>query len=927
MSNYLPTLDQAHICLRCLVRPTLTKAWSTRILRSQPTELEHRTFTAQTQKPQEDSLIQNTATGEQGSFHNSYSFAVGGAYEKDSIRLPNDVRKAPVPGYYFKSLVRYSSDALGITTLGKPAEVLRVQESPSRPVTSKWWLMQAEGEESLPSTEPLTSMDIMERVISNRGFVNPAKARENIEELRQEWLSSLKEPHLPPRQSDCYELGVRMHEGFTIKQLLSYINEFVISESTGLTDLNKSFTSALLTRSAWRAGITVFPGNAAQRLHSIAENMGNRRRVSLQTVISESALVYESRHSKDPPKYHLINKIMRRCWNIKPREELESVGEVDIEIPETHLRLISDHERDILRQTTNEYDVQINFSKLEPILRITASQGTCISTLKLLSLVLDEVACHEMPLENSRVLGGALMNYRTLFNDGLLREIERLSSTMIRWAQPVRAANANSDTLLFYYLRSSKKSLEDAQRFLEQSLRPTYGKATGVFYGGTHPTAPTLTSVPVETGQSLPLTERGVAWARRISFHRGKTNLGQNTEKRPEDYLPSGALTAVSRHIESSTAWRKLEKVGFNHVSWQSPLFQESSVALGRLLYAATDAPSNRPTQVSSKELNSHRVFTTELPGIRGSLESREVKILKVEEELYVRMRATGQVDGEALEIGDLPPLELRFEIRNREQKHDLKSVRLILEEKQADLLLPHEQVDLRFTTQTYIKAQAKADPRILSFIESSDLERWSDNDFDIPQILHIGIPRRLLNLGSQPPAVGNSEASVDYSVAQIERRSISAGRPAQPPGRRQFDLSFSSIYGGPIQGRRQEFRFFDSRALEFVPEATTRKAGEEAQKRSLVDGLYMCAQDIIARLRVEARQKVKPESKKSQKREKKIIMGFKGAKGGREEVLRRRSTVVRRRFTDSPIEPGEQRGRRPIRRVRSTFKGRDEQE
>ncbi|KAL8719953.1 MAG: hypothetical protein Q9225_003101 [Loekoesia sp. 1 TL-2023] len=879
-------------------------------IRSLPKELQHRRFSIQPQRPQEHARIDDSFTNEQDVHEHSASFPADNTFQKDDIKLPNDAqtrKQATNAGFYFKRARLYSRDPLGVTTLGKPAEVLRVQDSSPRSSERKWWLMQAEGDQSPSTMEPLTSSDILERVTSERGLISPARARENIEALKQEWLSGLKEPDLAPQESECYDLGKRLHDGFTARQLHRYANEAIGSVSTDLTDLNKPFRSALLVRSEWRAGITPFPSDAAQRLLSLAADPESAEGTPSKNTFTLSSVRRERRRSQYPIKYIMVNQIMRQCWNIKPREELESVGEVDIQIPETYLELITSHERHILRQVTEEYDAKIDFLKIEPILRITANQATCVSTLKLLSMVLDEVACYEMPLGEDGDSDSKTVNHRSLLNDRLLREVEKLSNTVMRWAGSENQLMPSK--LLIYYLKNSGRSLEDAKSFIKQSLGPIHSRVTGAFFGGSKPMASKLTSVPVEVGQSLLLTDRGVAWARKSSTSNETINYGQNVIQPPEDYVPSSALKAVGRHVQASSVWRRLKKDDFDRSFWSSTPFQESSAVFGRLLYPAKDVTSKKKPHTLLEELTGHRIFTTEVPSIRRSLELREVKILKIEEELRIRMHAITKINVKGIEIVNLPDLELRFDMRYQEQKVVLKSVRLILEEKQADLLLPHEQVDLRFATQTYIMAKAEPDPRILQFVESSSLDKWGIDQFNTSQVLTIGIPHQILAADHDSQQADDPETLINYSVSSIERRSIGYGRPAQPPGTRQFDLSLSSIRAGPIRGRRQEFRFFDDRALEFIADSMIEKDGKKEEKTSLVNGLYACARTIIEYLRVESRGKVRPVSKKSLKRVRQIMMGFKGTKRGRSAIMRRQSTVVRRRLTDSPLDSDKAEG------------------
>ena len=457
------------------------------------------------------------------------------------------------------------------------------------------------------------------------------------------------------------------------------------------------------------------------------------------------------------------------------------------------------------------------------------------------------------------------------------------------------------EKLLVYYLKNSGKSYKDARRLFEQMLGSVRSRDTSAFYGGTKPAAVKLTATPIEVGQSLPLIERGLAWARKTSASNGKVNRGGDRDQPLEDYVPSSALKAIRRQFQASKCWRTLKKDRFDSSFWKPTPFQQSSAVFGRLLYPAKDAPLAKGLQISSDEFTGHRAFSTEVPGIRRSLERREVKIFKVAEEFRVRMNGAPTLFTKGTRIANIPDLELRFDVQHQEHVQ-LKDVRLILEDKQADLLLPHEPVDLRFATQIYISAKTQPDPRILEFIKSGNIDKWDPDQNNISHVLTVDLPRRILSPSENLEQADGAEIPINYSIASVERQSIGSARPAQPPGTTQFDLSLSHIHAGPIRGQRQEFCIFDDRALEIIPDLITEKDSQKQDKSSLINCLYTCARDIIGRLRVGSRGEVRPVSKKSLKRTRQIKMGFRGSKKGLDAIERRRSTIVRRRLTDVPL-------------------------
>ncbi|KAL8933900.1 MAG: hypothetical protein Q9211_005516 [Gyalolechia sp. 1 TL-2023] len=912
MSNFAHSLTGAHICLRCRLRfPTPIAQLSSHV-RLPGTVPQGRSFSVQPNRSQELGHIDDSSPNAQFLSGNPSSFLAGSSYENDDIKLPSDgdrKRHLTDTGIYIKRPRIYSRRALGVDTLGKPAEVLRLPDVAPRASEYSWWDIRREGDEGDESptpTEPLTSSDILQRVTSERGLVSASRVKENIERLKREWLSTLTQPDLPPSESDCYELGRKVHDGFTVKQLLDYINEAGTTLSTSLTDLNNPFRSALLIRSERRAGVTPFPGNTVKRLQALSAESRNRPGQRSSKTCTRNSLVYERQDPNVPIKYLLVDKILRQYWNIRSKEELESAGEVDVHIPGAYLELINSHERNGLLRVANEFDAKIDVLKAESILRITANHATCVSTLKFLSLMLDEVAYHETFLGELGNSVSTAVNYRTLLNDRLLREVEKLSNTAIRWNTPTRAhlAEASPNKLLIYYLKNSGNSLAKAKMFLKQSLRPTRDIATSVYLNSDPSTLANLISVPVETGWSLPLTDSGVAWARKSDPSHERRNRGQTMEHESTAPVLQETLTAIMRQFRLPDAReRREDRFDLDSKSWQSRPCRELSVSFGRLLYPLGDNTSKGKRGAFVGQLTGHRVFSTEVPGIRRTLELQEVRMFEVQEQLCVRMNAARENTENTLEQESLPDLELRLRYQPGEEEAHLETVRLILEEKQADLLLPHEHVDLRFATQKYLTAEENIDPRILKFVKSIDFRNWGFSLDDRPQILTVGIPQQVLRPDKVARQGNDCEKLIDYSLGSIERRAVAYGRPSQGEGEQQFQISLAAIEKGPLGGRRQELRLFEDGRV----------------SKQAVTGLYLSARRIVEGLRAESRGEVKPASPKSLRRMKQVVMGYRGTKKGKNMILWRRSNVVRRRLTDIPFRrrgflDGEFRRGPPIR-------------
>ncbi|KAI4252743.1 MAG: hypothetical protein LQ352_004099 [Teloschistes flavicans] len=800
MSNLYPLVQEARICLRCQYRLANYGAKRRKV--------QARSFSAQSQNFQEHARADDRASVRQDLFDVPTIPETLLDQSADDIELPKDARPARALedlGYFFRSANLYSRDPLGRTTLGKPAEVLRLQDNPPRRRDRKWWQVDKEDDNISRSPEPLTSSDILDSVNTDRGLVSEARAIHNIDALKQDWQSRLKDQHLGPTESECDHLRKRAMLGFTRKQLLAYMKKASTLNPQDSTDLHHPFQSALYARSEWRVGVTAFPGDGARRLNDVSGSSWTR--------------------------YKFVDKLMRQTWGIRSREELQSIGEVDVRIHEAHLYLLSSHNSGILRRIATEYDAKIDCSRVEHILRITANAATCASSLKLLSMVLDDIVCHKYSLGINSKSTRMPTATNEVFNDIQLREIERLSDTVVRWPQNDGGKIQHFPKLLIYYLGQDSKSLEAARRLLGQCRNPLREAKPDVFFAGDDAVFDALAPLPVEASKNLPLTDRGIAWTRLCSG---------STESVTDGQAPPSALINVIEHIQPSDNYSTLHQLLGERWNWGIRCVQERSTVLGQLLYPAKTASSRKR---SRWDLTQPHVMNTDVPSIRSEFGSLGQE-MKLRQEVRIKLQATNGAVLKGAPIRHLPDLELRCVIQVDPDRPDepskviLDGVRLVLENRQADLLLPHEPMDMRFATQVYLDATAKPDPRILRFMESCNL---SDPDLDplvMPQSLTIGIPRQIMDPVPQADEKVIDKVSLrKYSLASVERFWILHS------DRDGIKAAYSTIDAGAFGGRRQELRFSQCS----VPEIKPPVDWLSRQTRSL----YHYAYNMVQRTRV----------------------------------------------------------------------------
>lgn len=509
--------------------------------------------------------------------------------------------------------------------------------------------------------------------------------------------------------------------------------------------------------------------------------------------------------------------------------------------------------------------------------------------------------------------------------------------------------------LLVYSLRNRNKSLEDAKKFIGQALRPNKAAVVGSFSAKVQAVTETLVPVPVEAGQSIPLVDRGTAWIRRVSTSGRRLADGQNVagEHPPPNYLTLPALRSIQNYIQTSDAWEKASTKSPEYAFWWSDVHQETSAIPGRLLYPAETATRGTNRGPLYNITAARRVFSTDLPSLRWSLDAQEPS-MNAKEELYVTFSAVTKQGSDNLEKARVPDLELRFTqdstfftpLSNGPRSEDtaafkhkatLKTVRLILERKEADLSLPHEQADVRFQHRIYVNGKAATDPSIESFKRASLLDRADVDRIETPQLLTVRIPRQFLFPGQDLEESEDSEVAVDYSPTGIERRYSLQNRPGLNPRKRLSNFTYSTIDAGLIGGRRQEIRFSSlspDRAVRSGSAPMKSKKGATGDSRSTVRTLYKSAMDMIHSLGIESRAAAKQtlQNRRSRRRIIEVLQGHRGTRFGRKLLANRHGSFIPRKpaivprycFSGVKGKRGEE-GVREVRtkRIRRVSKGR----
>lgn len=365
------------------------------------------------------------------------------------------------------------------------------------------------------------------------------------------------------------------------------------------------------------------------------------------------------------------------------------------------------------------------------------------------------------------------------------------------------------EQLIVYYLGPRDGDFDDVRRLSLQALEPATSKETQVLWGGPL-NAEGVIRYPVDVGTGLPLNKRSTEWLR------WSCGPGKRSKQNPHlKYLiPASRFTHLQMMVSSIPASTSSflhnevqgdvsipgQNPGSSGSCWDRELRYNTSAIFGQALY-----PTNVPARQDIKlQIQSRHEFLTTVPGLRQFLMELRAQNLKQHAELFIRLIPSQLSASETVSVKDLPDLEIRIAIDTDSQTIILHSVRLIVCEKQSDVLLPDELMDLRFVSESYLSAAKQVDQRILDFVEASNLNILGQDRLKTPGSLTVSIPPHAIRsrVGTSNASLDpDSEIQVNYTFAGLSHRSLLQDSFLD------FHLEYSTTEAGRTGGRRDELR------------------------------------------------------------------------------------------------------------------------
>ena len=372
--------------------------------------------------------------------------------------------------------------------------------------------------------------------------------------------------------------------------------------------------------------------------------------------------------------------------------------------------------------------------------------------------------------------------------------------------------------------------LEDVQRLVIQVVSPDVSKKIQLQYDETA-TSATMLRAPVEVGTTLPWTERVTKWIRwKVGSKAKSTAVDERDVKRRfsiavlDPVKHQNIMENIARFLFKD---RSLEvDKGFEEFQthrngyWDPWARHVVNATLGHIAYPASPnlEPPNEPgptsnvfkrksaRQMFSETMHARRILVTSLAENFSTLKhlaSQQDPFLR--NELHVLLKPNKVEDDGQVDISAFPDLHLCIAIGNSSHYIELSEARLIVDERESDLLLLREVADIRFKSSSFISGTSNIDPKIQQFVADSNLDVWaSGGRLKTPSRLQISIPSFAIKSHTTKEStnlipLSKNDVAVEYAFSRLEYHSHMSVLY------QGLNTSYSTIEGGKTGGRRNE--------------------------------------------------------------------------------------------------------------------------
>ncbi|KAI9703655.1 MAG: hypothetical protein M1836_007425 [Candelina mexicana] len=696
--------------------------------------------------------------------------------------------------------VREQSASLDALSLGVPSEVIILRDAKiDRSSTPK-----PTGEDEVVGS--LSAAEIVSSFEAEKELISPEEINNNIDKHRPANTKKVL------RRSDFNDLAKELHDGFTFSQLSHYLENLEFNEKLRAvrSSLGPKPTEepAVLERSAWTIGVTPF---AEHKFDTGCYNDS----VDLTR------------------KENLAVRVLRDGWDIKIKEEIESIGELELRLRPQKLSLLVNGHRAFLKEFAERYNAKIDVSKSRGVVRITADQVTATTIYRNINNIVSKVHRMELDLDPLQPLlqkvEGGLRNLR-----GSTRvKISELTGTELEFSEDGRK-------LIIAYLGSKTRDAEDARRlFLASIISPKKNHPSITWDAeareGSGALCPPTAKLDLswkerqKTGSrwafpSTPRSSEGqegeepaktmptlIAPSSRVLqrvnndlFEEPQNNFSavrlQPDQKKRNELQASSTLGISSLSASPSTT---------NCSTWNEGTRQVCSALLGQILHEAQGDASARPVNAEGVLKLRDRTMSTSISG--ALLVLKYLPLRRLSESLYLRLLPSPWT---SLGIGGMeafPEIEIRVALRGADKRCFLQRVSAILDQEVSDVMLPEKRADLRFRKDVFLDLMNnREDKAIAGFLAGSHLDTLGTGQLRAPANLKLHIPRWIVRdngikfSNTITTKNGIEEVEMEYLFSGLEyRHSVVMDWE-------KHRLEYNTIEAGKIGGRRTELRLIN---------------------------------------------------------------------------------------------------------------------
>ncbi|KAL4922681.1 mitochondrial inner-membrane-bound regulator-domain-containing protein [Aspergillus aurantiobrunneus] len=603
---------------------------------------------------------------------------------------------------------------LGISTLGKPGEVLVVPERTRRSRSDK--------AEAQPKADTRQLRLMLNEVGQDTSQFDSSELAERIEDFRSPYQTRDK---LAP--GDWEDLRNRLRSSFTALQLSEYISG---NSKRGKSSPEGSLAHREYSNVAeWRPGTSHFLETGPVSQETVADRIAASRNIR--------------------GKQLLVERVLRDCWHLGIMNE---PGQLDIRLPTHILSLLTGSKFFSFEELANLHETAIDVTHTLGLIRVTGKQRSCESIREIVHDYTNRIRSEEL----------------NLFPPGDMRVkifAQTFTPDFISWVSGIYQVSLEQSSsqlpIRIHFLSENQANADNARRTMNLAL----AKATS-------PSVPFSTYMPaskpseiheVDVENTAPWHDRGKSW------FRWETQQVQN----PLIMLP-GYLVHGSNNTLSDELLKVLRQVPHSNLNFGSDVKVRESITatVGKCLFLRKQFLEGSEVNASQLgKMSLPRTFIKDVPRVPELL--RSLALQGVDTHLYhIRLMPS------ALHASMFPPLELELAFAPnstglRADNIHIRSAKAVLTESNIDYLLPESVADIRFTRKLTHELSSKCEsiPSLETLF--TDLQgclfrsMTSDNVVPLPTFTSLGLPNYVLrnNGGELDP---NGLATAEYTYLPV---------------------------------------------------------------------------------------------------------------------------------------------------------------